>query len=199
MGWDVETLGFGEAACFLEVGGDQAAALLVVADEPDVDGLGVEHTVGVEDEEAAAGAEDAIDFAEGLDGVGDVLHGDGDDDGVETSVEEGEGAVLVGVVDEVVFEVGVVLHLDGVEAQTDHALFGVVLGPVGTVAAEEVKNLGVGGYEEADEVGDGGDCAVVDVDEQAGLPIEEGVAAFVLAAEVVAGEEFLPAEVPIGA
>ncbi len=116
MGWDVEALGFGEVACFLEVSGDEAAALLVVADEPDVDGLGVEHAVGVEDEEAAAWAEDAIDLAEGLDRVGDVLHGDGDDDGVEALVEEGEGAVLVGVVDEVVFEVGVVLHLDGIEA-----------------------------------------------------------------------------------
>ena len=146
MGWDVEALGFGEVACFLEVGGDEAAALLVVADEPDVDSLGVEHAVGVEDEESAAGTEDTIDFAEGLDGVGDVLHGDGDDDSVEALVEEGECAVLVGVVDEVVFEVGVVLHFDGVEAQADHALFGVVLGPVGAVAAEEVKDLGVGGY-----------------------------------------------------
>ena len=48
-------------------------------------------------------------------------------------------------------------------------------------------------------MGDGSDCAVVDVDEEARLAVEEGVATFVLAAEVVPGEEFLPAEVPIGA
>lgn len=75
----------------------------------------------------------------------------------------------------------------------------MVLGPVGAVAAEEVKDFGIGRDEASDQVGDGGDCAVVDVDEKARLAVEEGVATFVLAAEVVPGEEFLPAEVPVGA
>ena len=69
---------------------------------------------------------------------------------------------------------------------------------MGAVAAEEVKDFGVGRYEAADQVGDGGYCAVVDVDQQAGLAVEERVAGFVLAAEMVPGEKLLPAEIPIG-
>ncbi len=75
----------------------------------------------------------------------------------------------------------------------------MVLGPVGAVAAEEVKDFGIGRDEASDQVGDGGDCPIVDVDEEAGLAVEEGIATFVLASEVVTGEKLLPAEVPVGA
>ena len=185
MGWDVEAFGFGEVACFLEVGGDQAASLLVVADEPDVDRLGVEHTVGVEDEEAASRTQYAVDLAEGFHGVSDVLHGDGDDHGIETLIEEGEGGVVIGVIDEVLIEVGVVLHLYGVHAQSHHTLLGMLLGPVGAVAAEQVQHFGVRRYEAADEVGDGGYGPVVYVHQQAWLAVEEGIVTLVLAAKVV--------------
>ena len=177
----------------------EAAPLLVVADQPDVDGLGVEHAVGVEDEETATGSQYAVHLLEGFNGAGDILHGDGDDYGIEAGIGEGEVGVLVGVTDYVIVEVGVVPHLHRIQAQADHALFRMVFGPVGAIAAEQVQHLGVGRDEASQQVGDGGDGPIIYMHQQARLLVEEGVIALVLAAKVVPGEELFPANVPLGA
>ena len=58
------------------------------------------------------------------------------------------------VADYVIVEVGVVLHLHRIQAQADHALFGMIFGPVGAIAAEQVQHLGVGRYEASQQVGE---------------------------------------------
>ena len=178
-------LHFAEIAGVLKVRGHQVEVAPVVGGPPDVDGLGGEHAVGEGDDEDAVVLEDAVDLPEGLHRAGEVLDGDGDDHGVEGIVVEGELDAAVDVVDDVGGEVWVVDHFGGVKAEADHLGLGVAGGPVGTPTAHEVEDVGVGGDEVLEEAAHGGDGAVVDVDDEAGIGVEVAVVGIVFPLEIL--------------
>ena len=172
----------------IQIGGDEVEAAAVGGGAPDADSFGGKHSVGEGYDKDAAGLEDAVDFLKDGDGMGEVLDGYGDDYGVKLPVGKGQFRVAVDVVEQVVVEVGVFGHFDGVQAQAGQAGFGMVGGPVGAPTAHQVEDGRVRRDETAESGGNGGDSASVDVDDQAGLGVKEGVVLFVLPAEVFRGK-----------
>ena len=59
---------------------------------------------------------------------------------------------------------------------------------MGAPAAHEVEDDALGGQLLPEEIADGGDGSVVDVDDETGLDVEEGVDGLVLPAEELRGE-----------
>ena len=152
---------------------------------PDAHRLGGKHAVGKSYDEDAAGLQNAVHLPEYLNGIGQVLDRHRNDHGVKGVVVIGKYRVLVDVPDNVVIQIGIVLHLQGVHSQAGEPCFGVVGRPVGTPAAHQVQHHRVRGYETAEDVAYGGNGPVVNVHHHSGLDVEVAVVAFVLAPEVL--------------
>jgi len=143
-------------------------------------GVGVEFAglveavlVEVEDDEGAAGFEDAVCFAEGAGGMFGVVEGLGEEGEIDGGVVDGDFLDVA----EAVFEVGEVVFLGEFGAELDH-LGGVIEGDDFLCALGE--ELGEGAFARA-EVGDG--LVVEDLEEGFGETFP-GAAGDVLAAEL---------------
>jgi len=93
---------------------------VAIVRQPDGNRLGREAPVGEGHDHRPAGAEDASDIGEDLDGSDEVLHADGADDGVERGVVERQTGLTIQVVDHERRELRVVGHLSRAHPQSRH-------------------------------------------------------------------------------
>ena len=107
--------------------------------------------------------------------VRDVLDGDRNDDRVQRAVAEGQAAHGVDVRHQAVVELRVLGKLHGVEAQANEPLPRKVLRKMRPPATHQVEDDAFRREARAEVLADGLYGLVVDVNDQAGLPVEEDV------------------------
>ena len=116
-------------------------------------------------------------------GLCQVVDRDADRRGVEGGGLEWKNRGLVQVVDDVRFQTGVCHQLGHVHAQADDPAVIDLGRQVADPRTHQVENFAAGRQGLAVDLGDGGDGAVVDVGDEARLPVEPGVGGLILAAK----------------
>ena len=120
---------------------------------------------------------------ESIDGLGQVLGGNGDYHCIESFILKWQYRIVVHVMNNVSIQVRIVSHLNVVQTQTDHPFLGMVLGPMGTPTAHQVQYLRVLRYLFLEELADGRDGSSIYMDNQARRLVEDSVVLFVLTLE----------------
>ena len=110
-----------EAAGLSQILFDEAYVALIVESVPDGDRLIWKAAVREGDDRGGADLQDTPDLAQDLDGPGQVVDLDTDPHAVELAIAKGQLGVGIQVLDHVGVEPWVLLQLDLVHAQADHA------------------------------------------------------------------------------
>ena len=139
----------------------------------------------------AAGLEYSVDVPKDGHRLREVLDRDGDRHRVEGLILEGKPRVGVQVMDDPIAQLGVLGHLDRVEAEA-HRPSLELLGQMGPPAAHQVQYHAVQGQDPGEELSDRGDGVVVYVDDKTGALVEQPAVALVLSAKELGGKTLRP-------
>ena len=110
-----------QPCCLVEVGGHNVEVVSVIGHQPGKDGFGKETTIRETYNESSSRLENSVDFCEDFVGLNEIVNRDTTEDIVIGSIrEEGERGVGVKIMDMVLRQALVHLHLFTVHTNTNH-------------------------------------------------------------------------------